>query len=63
MKAKFKCLKCNYFYEDIPGPTQCPKCGYLYIKWLNYEEWREWADEQGLDNWYYKGIKYVKNWC
>lgn len=38
MLAKFKCLKCNYFYEDRPRPTQCPKCGHLYVKWLNYDE-------------------------
>ena len=36
MKAQFKCLKCNYCYEDIP--TQCPKCYHLYVKWVNYEE-------------------------
>jgi len=38
--AKFKCLKCGYLYEDKPGPTQCPKCRHLWVKWLNYEEMR-----------------------
>ena len=36
--AEFKCLKCDYEYKDKPGPTQCPKCGHLYAKWLNYED-------------------------
>ena len=41
MKARYRCLKCNYKYEGEPGPTQCPECKHLYIKWVNYEEWRE----------------------
>lgn len=36
--AKYKCLKCNHEFNDKPGLVECPKCGYLYIKWLNYEE-------------------------
>ena len=38
IKAEFLCLKCGFKYDDIPGPTQCKKCGHLYVKWLNYEE-------------------------
>ena len=41
MKAKYKCLGCNYEYEGEPGPTECPKCDHLYVKWVNYEEWRK----------------------
>lgn len=41
MKAQFQCLRCNYRWETKPGPTQCPICGYLYVKWINYEELRE----------------------
>lgn len=40
MKAKYKCLKCGYEYESNPCPTQCPKCRSLYVKWVNYDEWR-----------------------
>lgn len=47
MKAKFKCLKCSCKWKDIPGPTQCPMCGHLYVKWENYEEMREmWNAER-----------------
>ena len=38
MLAKFKCLGCGYEYEDKPGPTTCPQCKHIWIKWLNYEE-------------------------
>jgi len=36
--AIFKCLKCDYKWKDMTGPTQCPKCGHLYVKWVNYEQ-------------------------
>jgi rRNA maturation endonuclease Nob1 len=41
MKAKHRCLRCFHYWESQPGPTQCPICGHLYVKWLNYEEMRE----------------------
>jgi len=39
MIAYFQCLSCGYKWDSKPGPTQCPKCGHLYVKWLNYKEW------------------------
>ena len=36
--AEYKCLKCSFEYKDKPGPTTCPVCGHLYVKWTNYEE-------------------------
>jgi len=42
MKAHFRCLRCDYEYWTIPGPTECPECGNLWVKWVNYEEWRKW---------------------
>ena len=36
--ASYKCLKCGYKYFSKPGPTQCPECDHLYVKWLNYEK-------------------------
>lgn len=38
MKAKYNCLRCNFYFEGNPGPTVCPRCGHKYVKWLNYEE-------------------------
>jgi len=47
MKAKHRCLKCFYYWESQPGPTQCPICGHLYVKWENYEEMRKaWNEER-----------------
>lgn len=46
MLAHFKCLKCGYEWDSNPGPTQCPKCGHLYVKWVNYEEMRKMWDER-----------------
>lgn len=37
----FRCLKCGFIWKDYPGPTECPNCNHLYVKWVNFEEWRE----------------------
>ena len=39
--AIYKCLKCGVEWGSKPGPTQCPKCQHLYVKWLNYEKLRK----------------------
>ncbi len=36
--GKYKCLKCSHEYEHPVRPTECPVCGHLYVKWLNYNE-------------------------
>ena len=36
--AQYLCLKCGHEYAHKPRPTECPKCGHLYVKWLNYAE-------------------------
>ena len=41
MKAKWKCLKCGYRWVSEPDTPVCPKCGHVYVKWLNYEEMRQ----------------------
>ena len=50
MLAKFKCLKCSFSYEDKPGPTQCPQCSHLYVKWVNYEEWYGQSETKKYNN-------------
>ena len=25
-EAHYQCMRCNHYYFDNPGPTQCPKC-------------------------------------
>lgn len=45
--AKFRCLKCGHKWNDKTGPTQCPKCRYLYVKWENYEELRKKWNKNG----------------
>lgn len=39
MKVIFNCVKCNHTYESEPGPTKCPECNNIWIRWINYEEW------------------------
>ncbi len=36
--AEYVCIRCEHYYRSEPGPTQCPECGHLYVKWLNYEQ-------------------------
>lgn len=38
MKAKYKCDSCNFKWSQLVGPTQCPRCGHLYCKWLNLKK-------------------------
>ena len=45
MKAKYKCLGCKYEWFGEPGPVECPKCSHIWVKWVNYEEWRKWQNE------------------
>jgi Zn finger protein HypA/HybF involved in hydrogenase expression len=50
MRALFQCLKCKCKWETQPGPTQCPKCGHLYVKWINYKSLREiWNKQRQKD--------------
>ncbi len=49
MKAKYKCCKCHHKYEGEPGPTTCPKCGHIYVKWVNYEEWRLFDNKDRIE--------------
>jgi len=41
MKARYRCLKCSHEWTDDPGMVRCPSCRYVYVKWVNYEEWRK----------------------
>ena len=37
MKAEYQCLSCGHAWDGKPGPVTCPKCGHVYVKWLNYD--------------------------
>jgi len=37
--AEYTCCLCLYMYKGPPGPTTCPHCASVYVKWVNYEEW------------------------
>ena len=37
IQAVYKCLKCEYEWEDEPGPVICPVCGHEYVVWVNYQ--------------------------
>lgn len=34
--AEYLCLRCEHRFSGWAGPVQCPKCGYFYVKWLDY---------------------------
>ena len=43
-QAENRCLnkKCGYEWKQLSGPkVQCPLCGNLWVKWIDYIEWRE----------------------
>ncbi len=35
-KAQLRCQKCKHEWEQDPKPAQCPKCGHVYLTWLNH---------------------------
>ena len=37
MRASYTCLGCGHKFHSEAGPTNCPKCEYVYVKWENYE--------------------------
>lgn len=37
-KPEYKCLRCKVeFTQNKCGPINCIKCGYNYLKWINYD--------------------------
>lgn len=44
MKFIYECVKCRYKWSENPRQVICPKCSNLYVKWINYEEWRNYQD-------------------
>ena len=41
MDAFFRCLECGGEWLSEPGPTVCVFCDSEWVKWINYEKWRE----------------------
>ncbi len=38
--ADFHCMRCYHEFNSRPGPwVICIKCGYNYVKWLDFERW------------------------
>lgn len=36
MESKYRCQQCkNEFSKEKPHNGPCPKCGHVYISWLN----------------------------
>ena len=40
--AEYMCCSCKFKYNSRPGPTMCPKCGNVYVLWMNYN--KHWED-------------------
>ena len=36
--AKYRCLSCEYEWEQQPEPTECSQCGGFYLDWVNHKE-------------------------
>ena len=36
----YECTRCPRKWTGKPGSQQCG-CGSLYVRWVNYEEWRD----------------------
>lgn len=35
--AKYCCCRCFHEFQGPPGPTVCVNCGFVYVKWINYD--------------------------
>lgn len=42
-KAEYRCVACKQRFDVMQGPgsdphvhPSCPKCGHLWVEWLNY---------------------------
>ena len=33
-----RCCRCGFEWRARPDPLTCPKCGHVYVKWVNYEQ-------------------------
>ena len=38
IEARYKCLSCRFEWDQKARDADCPLCGYLYVKWVNYEK-------------------------
>lgn len=36
--AHYRCLRCDHEWHEPAGPTQCPRCEHLYVRWVNYND-------------------------
>lgn len=34
--AEYECLRCRHHWSEMAGPTVCPSCGHVYVRWLNF---------------------------
>ena len=56
--ALYKCLKCEHEFADYPGPTQCQKCGHVYLKWVSYQPYPLRLTKEEIDEIAQECIKY-----
>ena len=36
MTAAYRCLTCRHEWREKAGLIQCPRCGALYVLWVDY---------------------------
>lgn len=44
MLAIYCCLSCGYRWKQEPTQVRCPKCGHIYVEWVNYDE-HDWIGD------------------
>lgn len=44
--AEYKCLACGFTWADTMRVVDCLNCGGVYIKWVNFEEWKSKAGSE-----------------
>jgi len=35
-RARYRCESCGHIWIQRAGPTQCPRCECLMVRWLNH---------------------------
>jgi rubrerythrin len=47
--AKYECMACGSSWSQVQSQTPCPTCGNIYVKWMNFAEWRAAAVYPGRE--------------
>jgi hypothetical protein len=61
MSCLYECLSCHNVFTGKPGSVSCTKCKHVYVRWANYEQWRELnPDDYVIENKMEKTMENIK---